>query len=84
MHQWINELLFRYDSITSRLWQYYENLFDGKEPLLGETTNIFLNENWADILNELKPVLRKTIGEIIVAVVSPLFAKYPYDSLFLP
>lgn len=60
----------------------FDNLFNG-EKALGEGTNRFLNENWSDILNELKPVLKKAIGNIALGVVNPIFAKFPYNDLFL-
>lgn len=60
----------------------FNNLFNG-DKALGDGTNQFLNENWQDILNELKPVLKKAIGNIINGVVGPVFSKFPYDSLFL-
>lgn len=65
-----------------RLWMHFANLFSN-DRLLGDTTNEFLNESWADILNELKPVLKKAIGEIVQGVVGPIFAKFPYEQLFL-
>lgn len=61
----------------------FSNLFKG-DKALSEGTNQFLNENWQDILNELKPVLKKAIGSIINGVVSPVFNKFPYDQFFLP
>lgn len=70
------------DFTTTRLHMQFTNLFNG-DKLLGESTNKFLNENWSDILNELKPVLKKAIGNIINGVVGPFFAKFPYDELFL-
>lgn len=60
----------------------FTNLFNG-DKALGEGTNRFLNENWSDILAELKPVLRKAIGNIANGVVSPIFSKFPYEQLFL-
>lgn len=65
-----------------RLWMRLDNLFNG-DRLLGESTNKFLNENWSDILNELWPVLRKAIGNIVVGLVRPFFAKFAYNELFL-
>lgn len=61
----------------------FANLFNGRDKALSDGTNTFLNENWSDILNELKPVLKKAIGNIINGVVGPVFAKFPYESLFL-
>lgn len=60
----------------------FDHLFNG-DKALGEGTNRFLNENWSDILNELKPVLKKAIGRIVSGVVGPIFGKFPYDDLFL-
>lgn len=61
----------------------FENLFGG-DKLLGTTMNQFLNENWQDILNELKPVLRKAIAKIVKGIVNPVFGKFAYNDLFLP
>lgn len=70
------------DFTTTRLHMHFANLFNG-DKLLSDSTNKFLNENWSDILNELKPVLKKAIGNIINGVVGPFFAKFPYDELFI-
>lgn len=69
-------------AFTFRMYIDLENLFNG-DRLLGESTNRFLNENWSDILSELMPVLKTAIGDIINGVLSPIFAKFPYDQLFL-
>lgn len=58
---------------------YFGNLFGG-DKALGEGTNRFLNDQWEDILVELKPV---PIGNIINGVVGQLFAKFPYNDIFL-
>lgn len=60
----------------------FENLFNG-DKLLSTTTNQFLNENWTEILKELKPVLTKAIGGIYKAIADPIFNKFPYEELFL-
>lgn len=60
----------------------FSNLFNG-DKTLSDGTNRFLNENWLDILTELKPVLKKAIGNICNGVVGPIFAKFPYNDLFL-
>lgn len=61
----------------------FGNLFNGADKALSDGTNQFLNEHWEDILNELKGVLKKAIGNIVNGVVGPVFAKFPYDNLFL-
>lgn len=60
----------------------FENLFNG-DRVLGESTNQFLNQNWADILRELKPVLTEAIAKIYQSIAQPVFAKFPYADLFL-
>lgn len=65
-----------------RLWMNFDSLFNG-DKTLSDSTNAFLNENWLDILNELKPVLTRTIGEIYRAIATPIFAKFPYEDLFI-
>lgn len=60
----------------------FDNLFNG-DKVLGDSMNQFLNENWSDILKELKPVLNKAIGGIYKAIAKPVFAKFPYADLFL-
>lgn len=60
----------------------FEGLFNG-DKTLSETTNVFLNQNWSDILRELKPVMTKAIGAIYKAMADPIFSKFPYEDLFL-
>lgn len=60
----------------------FENLFNG-DKLLGDTTNLFLNENWNEVINELKPALRDAIGAIATTVAKSVFLKFPYSSYFL-
>lgn len=67
---------------TQRLYMQFDNLFGG-DKTLGAGMNQFLNENWRDILNELKPVLKKAIGKIVKGLVNPIFGKFPYNDLFL-
>lgn len=65
-----------------RVWLYFGNLFNG-DKALGEGTNKFMNENWFEIFKELKPVLNKAVGDICRRIISPIFAKFPYDQMFL-
>lgn len=61
----------------------FDNLFNGDQAL-SDSTNRFLNENWKEILRELKPVLTEAIGGIYKAIGDPIFRKFPYEDLFLP
>lgn len=60
----------------------FDHLFNGDQAL-SDSTNVFLNENWKDILRELKPVLTKAIGGIYKGIADPIFRKFPYEELFL-
>lgn len=60
---------------------HFENLYKG-DKLLGDTTNKFLNENWEDILGELKPVLADAMGKICHGIMGPVFDKFPYTDLY--
>lgn len=59
-----------------------DNLYNG-DKTLSDGTNLFLNENWQDILNELKPALKRAMAQIIKGVINPIFTKFPYNDLFL-
>lgn len=66
----------------NRLHLYFENLFNG-DKLLGDNMNRFLNENWQDILNELKPSVVEAFASIISNIVNSVFSKVSYDDIFL-
>lgn len=65
-----------------RFYMNFENLFNGNKAL-GTTTNQFFNENWVHILNEMKQVLRNSIGNILLKAINPVFASYPYADYFM-
>lgn len=68
---------------TSRLSIQLDNLFNG-DKLLGDNMNSFLNENWQDILGELKPSISYAVEKILESIANRIFAKVPYNLLFLP
>jgi len=47
----------------------------------GDTTNRFFNENWRDIVREIKPVLEETIAEVIIGIVRQVFDLFPLEQL---
>lgn len=51
---------------------------------INDTVNKVVNENWKDIYYELKPDLEKSIGDVIKALVKPVFNEIPYKEFFLP
>lgn len=46
--------------------------------------NVFLQENSADIFNEVKRSMEKAVGNVIKSVLNGPFDKFPYEKLFLP
>lgn len=58
-----------------------ENLFNG-DKLLGDNMNRFLNENWQDILAELKPSIIDAFTQIFSGIINSVFSRLPYDDIF--
>lgn len=44
--------------------------------------NLFLNENWQIILEELKPAVRETLAQILSGIMNAVFDKLPYNDMF--
>lgn len=80
--QYIQTERFNLDFDTSRLHINLENLFNGNKEL-GENMNQFLNQNWRDILNELKPAITFAVEELLKSIINRIFAKVPYNDIFL-
>jgi len=74
---------FKLDFDTTRLHINLENLFNG-DKVLGDNMNLFLNENWRDILNELKPAITLAMEEILKSIINRIFMKIPYEDIYLP
>lgn len=45
--------------------------------------NLFLNQNWRDILTELKPAITFAVEEILKGLINRIFMKVPYNEIFL-
>lgn len=73
---------FRLDFDTAKFSLHFSNLFNG-DKALGDNMNTFLNENWRDILTELKPSITSALEQILEAIVNRIFAKVPYNELYL-
>jgi hypothetical protein len=58
-----------------------DNLFNGQEALT-EHINIFLNENWKEIFNEMKLTIGPAFGEMTTQVMNNVFTKRPYKEFF--
>lgn len=65
----------------SKMIVQFGNMFNG-DPLLGPTTNQFLNENWSDIYKELRPSVEAAFGKVIETLINNVFASLQYKSAF--
>ncbi|VVC37096.1 Haemolymph juvenile hormone binding [Cinara cedri] len=58
-----------------------DNLFNG-DKLLGDNMNIFLNENWKDLLKEFGPPIGDALGTIMKNTLESVSELVPYDFIF--
>ncbi|VVC38449.1 Haemolymph juvenile hormone binding [Cinara cedri] len=59
----------------------FNNLFNGNKEL-GDQTNRFINENWRDLMQEIKPLLEDTVATIVMGIFKPLLINFSMDDLF--
>lgn len=71
-----------FDLTTTRMYLHFDNLFNG-DKLLGDNTNNFLNENWAEVLDSVKHIFEATISEIIESTQLKVFSAVPFKDAFL-
>ena len=76
-----DKIYWDYFFFLKRLYIKFTNLFNG-DKALGDNMNLFLNDNWNDILNELKPSINEAFTEIYVNVFNDVFNHIPYDEMF--
>lgn len=60
---------------------HFENLFNGNKAL-GDNMNLFLNENWSDILHELKAPIVDAFGNLFLVIINHVFDAFEYSELF--
>lgn len=73
---------FKLDLDAEKMDLKLENLFNG-DKALGDNMNLFLNENWRDIFNEMKPAVELSVIEILKGIVNRIYIKFPYEDAFL-
>jgi hypothetical protein len=67
---------------TTRLYMQFTRLFNGKNPPLAENMNTFLNENWKDILHELKTPITDGFGKVFIVIINHVLNSFPYAEIF--
>jgi Haemolymph juvenile hormone binding protein (JHBP) len=60
----------------------FDGLFNGNKALT-DSTNSFFNENWKDILNEIKPGFSQAIGDVYSSLIDNVFKNIAYEDMFL-
>lgn len=61
---------------------HFGNLFNGNKEL-GDSTNAFFNENWKEILKEIRPAVSESIGSVYQSLINNVFGNIPYAEMFL-
>ncbi|CAO1387006.1 unnamed protein product [Diamesa hyperborea] len=80
--QYLQADKFKLSFDTRRLYMSFENLFNG-DKALGDNMNLFLNDNWQDILKELKPSISEALSQIFAALINAVFNKVPYNEIWI-
>jgi Haemolymph juvenile hormone binding protein (JHBP) len=80
---YLNIKNYKIDFTATRFYMDLDNLFNG-DKALSDNMNLFLNENWEELLKELKPRIAEVFGEIVTQIVNNVFARRPYKDHFLP
>ncbi|KAL1140558.1 hypothetical protein AAG570_000488, partial [Ranatra chinensis] len=62
---------------------HLSELFNGDQQL-GEAMNSFLNENWRNVVQDIQPVLEKTVGDLFRKFSNRIYHKFPIDFLLPP
>uniref|UniRef100_A0A0K8SNB3 Protein takeout n=3 Tax=Lygus hesperus TaxID=30085 RepID=A0A0K8SNB3_LYGHE len=77
----VDRMVFTFD--TKHAFIDHKNLFNG-DKILGDAMNAFLNENWRDIVDELKPAIEAALSSHFQPVVEKVFNVIPIDEIALP
>jgi len=48
----------------------------------GENMNMFLNENWKDLVRDLAPPIGEALGQVLKTVLTNIYELVPYDEAF--
>ncbi|XP_071439964.1 protein takeout-like [Hetaerina americana] len=62
---------------------HLDGLFGG-DKTLSDNMNLFLNENWKDVLGELKPGVNEALAQIVSLIGNQVVSSVPYNQLLPP
>ncbi|KAK9879080.1 hypothetical protein WA026_003894 [Henosepilachna vigintioctopunctata] len=67
---------------ATKITLHFDNLFNGNK-LLGDNINKFLNENWPQLLVDLRPGISGIVESVLKGVLVNIFDKVPMQEIFL-
>ncbi|KAF4524409.1 hypothetical protein B566_EDAN009325 [Ephemera danica] len=67
--------------VKQRAYLDLENLFNG-ERSLSDNTNVFLNENWREMVQELGPPIAQALSAAVTQIMSNLSKSVPFNDIF--
>uniref|UniRef100_A0A2H8TNC5 Protein takeout n=2 Tax=Melanaphis sacchari TaxID=742174 RepID=A0A2H8TNC5_9HEMI len=67
---------------TSKMHLKMNNLFNG-DKVLGDNMNLFLNENWMELLHEMQPAFEKALGVAFISMGQEFFNRVPLNQIFI-
>ncbi|KAK9503384.1 hypothetical protein O3M35_009945 [Rhynocoris fuscipes] len=71
------------DFQTDKVQFQFDNLFNG-DKTLGNQVNVFINENWKDVINELKPAIIQAFTTAFKSMGNNLFSRVPANEITPP
>ncbi|KAF3421505.1 hypothetical protein E2986_00932 [Frieseomelitta varia] len=80
IHQRVEDIYVEFDIGYATV--YLDNLFDGDETL-SAAMNLFLNDNWNMVIEEIRPKLEETIATLIIDFTNVIFSMFP-ENVLLP
>ncbi|VVC25555.1 Haemolymph juvenile hormone binding [Cinara cedri] len=73
---------FYWGFTTSKMHQSYTNLIGGNKALK-DNVNLFLNENWEEVLNDFKPAITEALSEYFITIAHQFFIRIPLEKMFV-
>ncbi|XP_026807642.1 protein takeout-like [Rhopalosiphum maidis] len=66
---------------TSRIHIQFDNLFNGNKAL-GNHMNIFLNENWQELFDEMQSAFEQALSSAFIGIIQKFFNQVPLKQIF--
>lgn len=67
--------------VAEHMTMKLDNLFNG-DKLLGSNMNTFLNDNWREILKDIKPALNEALATLVISLLNNMADLIPLENMF--